>query len=185
VARRPPRGRLREVEGITTEAYREQVPDWTLWTHDAPGGETLADVGARVDRVIAEAVAVPGDGDVLCVAHGHVLRVLAARWIGLDPAAGAHLALGTGAICVLGFERDTRVTWRLERDRRLGAHVLPGPPGGRSARAAAASGPPARAASVSSCSICALTLRRSPPPSAPGRVEPGIDAQQVALALGP
>jgi probable phosphoglycerate mutase len=101
-----------EVEGITTEAYREQVPDWTLWTHDAPGGETLADVGARVDRVIAEAVAVPGDGDVLCVAHGHVLRVLAARWIGLAPAAGAHLALGTGAICVLGFERDTRVIWR-------------------------------------------------------------------------
>jgi probable phosphoglycerate mutase len=65
-----------------------------------------------VDRVIAEALAAPGDGDVLCVAHGHVLRILGARWIGQDPAVGAHLGLATGAVCVLGFERDTRVLWR-------------------------------------------------------------------------
>jgi probable phosphoglycerate mutase len=101
-----------EVEGITTDAFRERVPGWTLWTHGAPGGETLAQVGERVDRVIAEAVATPGDGDVLCVAHGHVLRILAASWLGLGPQAGAHLALVTGAVCVLGFERDTRVLWR-------------------------------------------------------------------------
>ncbi len=101
-----------EAEGVTTEEFRERVPGWTLWTHGAPGGETLDQVGERVDRIIEEALAVPGDGDVLCVAHGHVLRVLAARWIGLEPAGGARLALATGAICVLGFERETRVLWR-------------------------------------------------------------------------
>lgn len=101
-----------EVEGVTTEDVRARVPGWTLWTHGAPGGETLAQVGERVDRVIAEALALDGDGDVLCVAHGHVLRILAARWLGLGPQDGARLALVTGAVCVLGFERDTRVLWR-------------------------------------------------------------------------
>ena len=101
-----------EVEGITTDDFRAQVPGWALWTHGAPGGETLGQVGSRVDRVIAEAIERPGDGDVLCVAHGHVLRILAARWLGLGPEAGGKLALVTGAVCVLGFERDTRVLWR-------------------------------------------------------------------------
>ena len=101
-----------EVEGITTEDFQARTPGWTLWTHGAPGGESLAQVAVRVDRVIAEALAVPGDGYVLCVAHGHVLRILAARWLGFGPEAGAHLALVTGAVCVLGSERDTRVLWR-------------------------------------------------------------------------
>lgn len=100
-----------DVEGITTEAWREEHdPAWSLWTHGAPGGETLAQVAERVDRVIAEALAVDGDeADVLCVAHGHVLRILAARWIELGPEAGARLRLKTGGVGVLGFERDVRV----------------------------------------------------------------------------
>ncbi len=78
---------------------------------DAPGrAGLLVRTGAFATE--AEALAAPGDGDVLCVAHGHVLRILAARWLGLGPEAGAHLALVTGAVCVLGFERDTRVLWR-------------------------------------------------------------------------
>ena len=100
-----------EIEGVTTEAWREEHdPSWSLWTHGAPGGETLAQVAERVDRVIAEALAT--DGDVLLVAHGHVLRILTARWLELGPEAGAHLVLKTGGVGVLGFERDVHVLER-------------------------------------------------------------------------
>jgi probable phosphoglycerate mutase len=75
-----------------------------------PNGETADEVAARVDRVIAAADAV--DGDVALVAHGHVLRVLGARWIGEAGAFGGRLHLGTAAICVLGWERDVRVITR-------------------------------------------------------------------------
>ena len=103
-----------EIEGVTTEDWRaEHDPSWSLWTHGAPGGETLAQVAARVDRVIAEALAVEGDeADVLLVAHGHVLRILAARWLQLDPEMGAHLELSTAGVGVLGFDRDVRVLRR-------------------------------------------------------------------------
>lgn len=97
-------------EGITTADIRRDRPGWWLWRDGAPGGESAQEVGERTDRVIAEARAT--DGDVLLFAHGHVLRVLAARWLGLDAAAGGHLALSTGAVCVLGFERETPVIWR-------------------------------------------------------------------------
>jgi probable phosphoglycerate mutase len=96
-----------EYEGITTAEIRAARPGWSLWRDGVPGGEQPADVGARVDRVIAEALAV--DGDVALVAHGHVLRVLGARWIEEPASLGGRLALDTGAICRLGFERDTRV----------------------------------------------------------------------------
>ena len=78
-----------------------------------PGGEQPDDVGARADRVIAEALAV--DGDVALVAHGHVLRVLGARWIEQPASFAGRLALGTGALCRLGLERDVRVirAWNL------------------------------------------------------------------------
>jgi broad specificity phosphatase PhoE len=97
-----------EYEGITTPQIRESRPDWYLWRDGCPGGEQPADVGRRVDRVIASLE----DGDVALFAHGHVLRVLAARWIGLGPEAGALLALGTGTLSVLGYERETRVIRR-------------------------------------------------------------------------
>jgi broad specificity phosphatase PhoE len=99
-----------EYEGITTAQIRESRPGWYLWRDGCPGGETAADVGRRVDRVIA---AVDGsDGDVALFAHGHVLRVLAARWIRLGPESGALLALGTGTLSAMGYERETRVVRR-------------------------------------------------------------------------
>jgi probable phosphoglycerate mutase len=99
-----------EYEGITTPQIRESRPDWYLWRDGCPGGEQAADVGARVDRVIR---AVEGSGgDVALFAHGHLLRVLAARWLGLGPEAGALLALDTGTLSVLGYERETRVLRR-------------------------------------------------------------------------
>jgi broad specificity phosphatase PhoE len=107
-----------DYEGITTAQIRERRPDWSLWRDGCPNGEDAASVGARVDRVIASVEGV--DGAVALFAHGHVLRVLAARWLGLGPESGALLALGTGTLSVLGYERETRVV------RRWNAPVAPG-----------------------------------------------------------
>jgi broad specificity phosphatase PhoE len=96
-----------DYEGITTAQIRERRPGWSLWRDGCPGGETADDVGRRVDRVIDEALA--AGGDVALVAHGHVLRVLAARWLEQPAAFGGRLRLDTGTISVLGFERETRV----------------------------------------------------------------------------
>jgi len=98
-----------DYEGLTTPQIREQRPDWNLWRDGCPGGESAADVGGRVDRVIAEVRRV--DGDAALVAHGHVLRVLGARWVELPPQDGARFALSTGALCTLGYERETPVFW--------------------------------------------------------------------------
>jgi probable phosphoglycerate mutase len=99
-----------EYEGRTTKDIRVERPGWTVWADGSPGGETVDEAGARVDRVIARAAQV--DGDVALFAHGHILRILGARWAGLPAAAGAHLKLGTAAVCELGFERETRVIER-------------------------------------------------------------------------
>jgi len=99
-----------EYEGITTAEIRETRPGWDVWRDGSPGGESLADAAVRADRVIERALG--ADGDVLIVAHGHLLRVLAARWIELPPEGGGRLALGTAAACTLGFERERRVIWR-------------------------------------------------------------------------
>jgi probable phosphoglycerate mutase len=96
-------------EGLTTAEIRSSRPGWSLWADGTPDGETVADVGRRADRVISRALA--ADGDVALFAHGHVLRVLGARWIEQDPALAARLALSTAAVCRLGFERETRVIW--------------------------------------------------------------------------
>ncbi len=96
-----------DYEGQTTPEIRERRPHWFLWRDGVPNGETADQVGARVDRIIAEVD--PVEGDVAIVAHGHVLRVLAARWLEAPAAFGARLHLGTAAICVLGWERDVRV----------------------------------------------------------------------------
>jgi probable phosphoglycerate mutase len=96
-------------EGRTTPEIREEEPGWNVWDHGSPGGETVADVGRRADRVIERALA--AGGDVALFAHGHVLRVLGARWIEQPPVLGGNLALDTGAVCRLGFERERRVIW--------------------------------------------------------------------------
>jgi broad specificity phosphatase PhoE len=99
-----------EYEGITTAEIRKQRPDWYLWRDGCPGGETAADVGRRVDRVIESVAGL--DADVALFAHGHVLRVLTARWLGLGPEAGALFKLDTGTLSALGYERETRVITR-------------------------------------------------------------------------
>ena len=96
-----------EYEGYTTPEIRGERPGWTLWREGVLRGETIDEVGARVDRLLAEAASIPGD--VLLFAHGHVLRVLAARWLGLEPSCGRLFALDPGTLSVLGYERETRV----------------------------------------------------------------------------
>jgi probable phosphoglycerate mutase len=91
-------------EGRRTAEIREERPGWLLWTDGVVGGETIDQVAARVDRVVARARAV--DGDVALCAHGHVLRVLAARWLEQTPAFGGRLKLETAALSVLGWERE-------------------------------------------------------------------------------
>jgi probable phosphoglycerate mutase len=96
-----------EYEGLTTPEIREQREDWSLWRDGCPGGDHPADIGARADRVIERMRG--ADGDVLAFAHGHIFRVLTARWLQMEVAAGARFALRAGAMCVLGFERETKV----------------------------------------------------------------------------
>jgi broad specificity phosphatase PhoE len=96
-----------EYDGETTARIRESRPGWNLWRDGCPGGESVADVSARVDPLVSELK--DSDGEVLLFAHGHVLRVLAARWVELAPEAGARLWLATATISVLGFERETAV----------------------------------------------------------------------------
>ena len=94
-------------EGRETIDIRKERPGWTLWGDGVPEGETIAQVQARVDRVIAELRSVAGDAAVF--AHGHLLRVLAARWLGLEPAAGRLFALDPATISILGYEREAPV----------------------------------------------------------------------------
>jgi broad specificity phosphatase PhoE len=98
-----------EYEGVTTAEIRAQSPGWVLWRDGCPGGETAEQVGARVDRVISELRSL--EGDAALFAHGHVLRVLAARWLDLPPERGASLGLSTATLSVLGHERENAVIW--------------------------------------------------------------------------
>ena len=100
-------------EGRTTLEVQGEFPDWTVWTGEAPGGETADDVARRADRAIARALG--AGGDVALFAHGHLLRVLAARWLGLSPRSGKYFVLGAGSLSVLSHERETRVikTWNV------------------------------------------------------------------------
>lgn len=94
-------------EGRTTAEIQAEIPGWSIWRGPWAGGETAAEVGRRVDRVIARIRSSPA-GDSLVFAHGHVLRVLAARWIELEPAAGGRFELATATLSIVGWERDTR-----------------------------------------------------------------------------
>jgi broad specificity phosphatase PhoE len=97
-------------EGRTTPEIRAERPGWSVWAPDgAPGGETAGQVGVRADRVLERVLA--AGGDVALFSHGHFLRVLAARWIGLDAVFGGHFGLDTGSVSELGFERERRVVW--------------------------------------------------------------------------
>jgi broad specificity phosphatase PhoE len=89
-------------EGLTSQQIEEIHPNWSLWRDGCPAGEKAEDVGRRADRVVTEVRAV--DGDVLIFAHGHVLRVLASRWLGEPPEGGRHYALQTATLSVLGYE---------------------------------------------------------------------------------
>jgi broad specificity phosphatase PhoE len=109
-----------EYEGLTTPQIREQRPDWSLWRDGCPGGESPAQVGERADRVLARLAG--AGGDALAFAHGHILRVLTARWAELAVAEGARFKLGAGAIGVLGHERETQAVerWNLTPDLAAG-----------------------------------------------------------------
>jgi broad specificity phosphatase PhoE len=110
-----------EYEGKRTSEIRQSRPGWQLFRDGCPGGEAVADLSARADRVIARLRGV--QGDALVFSSGHFLRVLGARWCGLNAADGRRLYLGTAALCVLGYEHDaTDPVLRLWNDDR---HVAP------------------------------------------------------------
>ena len=96
-------------EGRTTPAIREERPDWYLWSDGVPEGESVEPVGARADAVIERARPYLAEGDVALVAHGHVLRVLTARRLGLPARDGRLFRLDTGTISTLGTEHDRPV----------------------------------------------------------------------------
>lgn len=96
-----------DYEGITTAAIREGRPGWSIWTDGCPAGESPDEVAARLDRVVARARA--AEGPVLAFAHGHSLRVLAARWLGLPVSSGRHFHLDTATVSVLGDDRGESV----------------------------------------------------------------------------
>jgi probable phosphoglycerate mutase len=104
-------------EGKTTKEIRVDHPNWSVWKDEIVDGEPVEHVGERADGVIARALSAAGDGGTVALfAHAHILRILAARWIGLPAAGGSLLALGTGSLSVLGFERETHVikSWNRE-----------------------------------------------------------------------
>ena len=99
-----------DYEGKTTPEIRETRPDWFLWRDGCPGGESPAQVGVRADGLVDEVRAV--QGDVLLFAHGHILRVITARWLGYPPGDGMHFSLGTATLSILGWERGAASIWR-------------------------------------------------------------------------
>jgi len=93
-----------QYEGRRTAEILQERPDWQLFRDGCPGGESPQQVGARADRVIQRVRAI--DGNVLIFSSGHISRVLAARWLGLEPAGGRYLLLGTASLSVLGYEHN-------------------------------------------------------------------------------
>ena len=107
-------------EGRTSKEIQAEIPGWSVWDDPIVGGETVEQVGARADGVIARALAAAGTdtdavANVAMFAHAHILRILAARWVGLKARGGRYFALGTGSVSVLGWERETRVVQRWNR----------------------------------------------------------------------
>lgn len=106
-----------QYEGRTTADIRKEVPGWSIWTGQAPGGETISEVAGRARKVIERAVSVKGN--TLVFAHAHVLRILAACWLGLPPLAGRNFVLDTASLSILGFERENNVVIAWNQDFRL------------------------------------------------------------------
>jgi broad specificity phosphatase PhoE len=96
-----------DYEGLTTPQIHETNPDWDLWRDGCPGGERPSQVGERADAALDRLRR--AGGDALAFAHGHILRVLTARWLGMEVAAGARFALKAAGVGELGFERETEV----------------------------------------------------------------------------
>ena len=117
-----------DYEGLTTPEIHRDRPGWTIWTGDPPGGETTEQVQARTDRVLADLRAALRQGDVVVVAHGHLGRVLAARYLGLDARGGRLFSLEPASPCVLGTEHGSPVVhrWNLSNP----AVAEPAPPAG-------------------------------------------------------
>ncbi len=113
-----------DFEGKTTPEIREKYPDWLIWNGPVPNGETIEQVGQRTDKVIARSLAGLGtDGGAIALfAHGHVLRILTARWLELAPDGGRLFALGTGSVSVLGLERDQHVIQEWNRSFEVDQH---------------------------------------------------------------
>jgi broad specificity phosphatase PhoE len=100
-----------ELEGLTSSQIRERYPDWSIWYGPWPGGETPEQVAGRADRVIRRVLRTPASS-VALVAHGHFLRVLAARWLDQPAPSGRLLALDTASVSVLGWEHEAQVLRR-------------------------------------------------------------------------
>ena len=105
-------------EGRTTADIRSERPGWTIWRDGVHDGETIEQVGARADRAIARARA--RSGDTLCFAHGHILRIIAARWIALAAGDGSCFGLNTATVSILTWERETPVIGRWNDGLDLG-----------------------------------------------------------------
>ncbi|OBA77641.1 acid phosphatase [Mycolicibacterium mucogenicum] len=97
-----------DYEGLTTPQIREQVPDWLVWTHGCPGGESLADVSARADRAVALALEHMATRDVVFVGHGHFSRAVMTRWMELPITDGIRVSMAAASISVCGFEHGVR-----------------------------------------------------------------------------
>jgi broad specificity phosphatase PhoE len=100
-----------DYEGLTTKQIRERVSDWSIWTHLCPNGETIDQVSERADRVVARLRSIAGN--VAIFSHGHLLRILVSRWIGLSADHGSRFLLGTSTLSILGYENECPVikTW--------------------------------------------------------------------------
>ena len=101
-----------DFEGLTSEEIHDRIPNWTIWDGPWPGGETDEDVAARADRVVRKILHLGPGARAAVVAHGHILRVLAARWLQQDVTLGRFLALGTATVSELGWEHEVRVVHR-------------------------------------------------------------------------
>ena len=103
------------LEGRRTADIAAEFPGWSIWTGPWPGGETIDQVSVRADRILARCLALDVDGDTLIFGHGHMLRVLAARWLGMAGKSGALFGLSTASVSVLGWEHERRIieTWNV------------------------------------------------------------------------